>query len=85
MKQLFLFIGCGFGLDGARALSETLKGKTKLTSLYLWGEQNIISCFFLACITFFLGSGNNIGDEGARALCDMIRANTALNDLNLGS
>ena len=37
MKQLYLITGCGFGLEGARALSEALKGKTNITKLYLWG------------------------------------------------
>ena len=37
MKQLYLITDCGFGLEGARALSEKLKGKTKLTKLSLWG------------------------------------------------
>ena len=35
MKQLCCITGCGFGLEGARALSEALKGKTNLTGLYL--------------------------------------------------
>ena len=50
---MFLITDCGFGLEGARAVGEAMKGKTKLTSLYLWGEQSIIPCFFLACITYF--------------------------------
>ena len=34
---MYSITGCGFGVEGARALSETLKGKTKLTKLSLWG------------------------------------------------
>ena len=37
MNHLYLITGCGFGVEGARALSEALKGKTNLTTLYLWG------------------------------------------------
>ena len=37
MKQLYLITGCGFGLEGARALSEALKGKTNITKMSLWG------------------------------------------------
>ena len=37
MKQLCCITGCGFGLEGARALSEALKDKTKITKVSLWG------------------------------------------------
>ena len=83
---MYLITGCGFGLEGARALSEALKGKTKLITLYLWGltEKGENGSVMEACFDENEMTGNKFGDEGARALCDVIRANTALNDLNLG-
>ena len=52
MKQMFLITDCGFGLEGVRALGEVLKGKTNLTSLYLWGESSSFPAFFfLTCTT----------------------------------
>ena len=51
MKQLYLITDCGFGLEGARALSEALKGKTNLKLLYLWGltEKGKIRLVMEAC------------------------------------
>ena len=88
MKQMCFITGCGFGLEGARALSEALKGKTKLITLYLWGltEKEKNGSVMQACVFDENEmTGNNFGDEGARALCDAIRANTALKNLNLDS
>ena len=68
-------------------MSETLKGKTSLKSLYLWGltEKGKNGFVMEACFDENEMTGNKFGDEGARVLCDLIRANTTLNDLNLAS
>ena len=68
-------------------MSEALKGKTSLKTLFLWGltEKGKNGSVMEACFDENEMTGNNFGDEGARVFCDVIRANTALNHLNLAS
>ena len=58
-------------MEGARALSESLKNNTMLTALDLSGEDD------------WLRTNENIGEEGAIMITEALKTNSTLTLLNL--
>ena len=85
MNHLYLITGCGFGLEGARALSDALKQHPIIQTLWLGGEriQAYASKEFTKQSVDQIDNEN--GDEGMKALCEALKVNTGLNTLELQS
>src|SRR5438874_1794242 len=82
------------GDEGTRALAESLKENTSLTTLNLHCKLDRVDCYLqlrrgmqLMAYTYlnvaYSFPANQIGVEGARALAESLKENTSLTTLNL--
>ena len=74
----------GIGVEGVKAMSETLKDNTTLTSLNLWSEKGRKMEKRKKGINIEQMTGNKIGAEGAKEMSEILKENTTLTSLDLG-
>ena len=75
----------GIGVEGVKAMSETLKDNTTLTSLNLWSEKGRKNGEEKKKgINIEQMTGNKIGAEGAKEMSEILKENTTLTSLDLG-